>query len=391
MSVLVIVILIIAVLEIVTGISKSKYKKRENEKAESKQKQLYTEMNIDNLDNIQNYLTKDKETNKFKKYNIKIIFVIIIVIVSLGSFLLGKLTSQTDTTAIKTNNDKISSTEVDNYNNQDLILDAKQLLGANKKTLDNMLNINGVQDYSEPYVYNYGENSAVFDDNGICLALHLDTENKNYKSYDEDKILKKYGIDLTGSSYVGDPSIGKHYSEVKNFNEVQIWYNNDHNIRTISFYPKGIKGLNYFLDNRSKNNSNINKTSNSKDEINNIRTERKKYNIIYDNNKSDLYNDYAYELETLEGSTQNLISIDKNNINICYDKYNDYINILWNDLKNQCPQEQFKKLTKDENDWINKKISKYPTCDSKNGTFKDKIGAIKMTDERIGVLLNHLK
>ena len=121
-----------------------------------------------------------------------------------------------------------------------------------------------------------------------------------------------------------------------------------------------------------------------------IRQKRLEANWVDNANKSDLYNDYAYELESLEGGTQNLIGMDKSNIKICYDKYNDYINRLWKDLENKYSKEEFQKIIKDENDWIKKKTNKYPTCDSENGTFNDKYGAIQMTDERIGELLKYL-
>lgn len=112
MSVLVIVILIIVTLEIVTGISESKYKKKEREKAESKQKQLYTEMNIDNLDNIKSYLTKNKKTNKLKKYKIEVIFIgCIIGTISICLFVgyltphNDNMTTETTAKAIETNSD----------------------------------------------------------------------------------------------------------------------------------------------------------------------------------------------------------------------------------------------------------------------------------------------
>ncbi|WP_252254161.1 hypothetical protein [Clostridium sp. ZBS12] len=290
------------------------------------------------------------------------------------------------------NNKQNSSNQInENNNNQELVFDAKQLSGANKENINKMLDINGIQDYSEPYVYNYGESSAAFDGNGICLALHLDTGGKNYKSYDEDKILKKYGIDLTGSYYNGDSSIGKHYSKIRDFNEISIWYDDDYNIRTISFYPKGIKELNNFLDNKSKHNLNCNKTSNSQDTISNIESNRKQHNIIYNTNKSDLYNDYCYEIESLEGNSSCIIS--SNNLelaNSTYMKFNDLINRLWTDLKKQLPEDEYNKLLKDEMNWIETKLNNCPTSDDDNGTFEDKIEAIKMTDERIGILLNYL-
>ena len=135
-----------------------------------------------------------------------------------------------------------------------------------------------------------------------------------------------------------------------------------------------------------------NVSSNSSQIASNSLTRKKRLqaNWVDNPNKSDLYNDYAYELESLEGGTQNLIGIDKNNVNICYDKYDDYLNRLWQDLKKQYSEDEFQKLVKEENDWVSKKISRYPTCDSKNGTFNDKMGAIKLTDERVGKLLKYL-
>ncbi|MCI1478206.1 MAG: hypothetical protein LKH93_19770 [Clostridium beijerinckii] len=108
------------------------------------------------------------------------------------------------------------------------------------------------------------------------------------------------------------------------------------------------------------------------------------------NNKKKTYKDYNDELERLEGLTQSLIGMDKSNVNICYETYNKYINNLWDNIKNKLPQDQYNKLLAEQKQWIDKKINKYPTCDSDHSSFDDKYGAIEMTDKRIGELLKYL-
>lgn len=175
-----------------------------------------------------------------------------------------------------------------------------------------------------------------------------------------------------------------HMEYDKNNKLIDAKYDYKHELDPDKDIKNGVKA-----DTTSTGTSTETTTSNS-DFNSTIRQKRLQANWVDNANKSDLYNDYAYELEGVEGSTQNLIGIDKGNISTCYTKYNDYINRLWNELKNQYSEEEFQKLTKDENEWVNKKIRIYPTCDSKNGTFDDKYGAIKMTNERVGELLKHL-
>lgn len=294
-----------------------------------------------------------------------------------------------------------SFTSQSNKTPENIIFDAKKLVGAKKQDVDKLLNITGTQDTSEPYVYHYGnDKDVVFDDNGICLDLCLDTDENGYKSADETEIFKSYGIDLVDSYYKQSTEYVKSYTKVKDFGEIDIFYNSNTDgsstdIKQIVFYTESSKKFSDFLEEKSKefenelNNKNNTKNTNSNSN-NTIRQKRLQANWNEYPDKSALYNDYAYELEGLEGSTESLIGMDKTNVNSCYDKYNNYINRLWNDLKSQCSKSEFENLAKDEDKWVNKKMSQYPTCDSKNGTFNDKDGAIKMTDERIGELLNYL-
>ncbi|WP_026887863.1 DUF1311 domain-containing protein [Clostridium beijerinckii] len=134
---------------------------------------------------------------------------------------------------------------------------------------------------------------------------------------------------------------------------------------------------------------NVDINANTNQDMINMKSELEKG--IDFNNKKKTYKDYNDELERLEGLTQSLIGMDKSNVNICYETYNKYINNLWDNIKNKLPQDQYNKLLAEQKQWIDKKINKYPTCDSAHSSFDDKYGAIEMTDKRIGELLKYLK
>ncbi|MDR3594157.1 leucine-rich repeat domain-containing protein [Clostridium sp.] len=153
----------------------------------------------------------------------------------------------------------------------DVIFDAKKLIGAKKQDVDVLLNIKGTQDTNEPYVCHYGDDiDVVFDDNGICLDLCLDTDGKEYKSYDETKIFKSYGIELTDSYYKQSNENVKTYTKIKEFGEIDIFYNfqkgdSPTDIKQIVFYTESSKKLNDFLEKKSEsfeNESNNNSNSN---------------------------------------------------------------------------------------------------------------------------------
>lgn len=318
--------------------------------------------------------------------------ILIFVAMALNSPSNVKTTTQNNNTSTSNSNNTTNATD---DKPEQLIFDAKKLVNANKQDVDILLNIKGEQDENETYVYHYGEDIDVaFDDNGKCLNLCLSTKSKGYKSVNESKVLKSYGIDTTDSYYKQSNEFIKNYTKIKDFGEVEVFYDSNkggstNNIAQIVFYTKSSKAYNDFVENKSEDLENESSSTNSNSTVKQTGVQQvgqKEYS-----KKSDLYNKYSYELETLEGATQNLIGINKNNVNTCYEQYNGYINRLWNDLKKQYTDSQFQQITEDENKWIQQKISKYPTCDSENGTFKDKYGAIEMTDERIGVLLKYLK
>ena len=159
----------------------------------------------------------------------------------------------------KEDTNKFSKSEVTNEENNNVIFDAKKLYKATKHDVDSLLGIVGSQDENEPYVYNYNnETDAVFDDKGYCLNLYLNVESNNYENCSEEEVLKKYGIDVKGSTHtVRGNNYLSAYSNIKGFDsifEITIFYNNIDNsdvMGTIVFYPEGNKKLADFLENKS--------------------------------------------------------------------------------------------------------------------------------------------
>jgi predicted nucleic acid-binding Zn ribbon protein len=188
--------------------------------------------------------------------------IIIWIIIGIGILILigiyigisNNNSSQKTFDAAVTNEDNTISKET----SADIVFDARKLIGAKKQDVDALLNINGTQDANEPYVYHYGEDTdVVYDDNGICLDLCLDTDGKGYKSYDETKIFKSYGIDLTDSYYKQQSQFLKTYSKIKDFGEIDVFYNSNkggssNDIKQIIFYTKSSKELNDFLEKKSE-------------------------------------------------------------------------------------------------------------------------------------------
>lgn len=352
-------------------------------------------------ENIEKKAHNEKHPISSKKQPI-IISILILIGIGIFIFIVIYIGISNNNSSSKTSTATTSSTSKSDTTSENIIFDAKKLVGAKKQVIDVLLGVTGIQDTNEPYVYHYGDDmDVVFDDDGICLDLCLDTREKGYKSFNETEIFKSYGIDLVDSYYKQSSDYVKSRTQIKGFGEIVIFYNSDKessssDIGQIIFYTKSSEALNNFLDEKSKSlenksNNNTNTKNTNNNSISSVREERLKYKIVYDANKSDLYNDYCYEVESIEGDASYVV--DSNNINIAndkYNKYNDLINRMWTDLKKQLPTDKYDKLLKEELAWIKDKTSKYPTADSTDGTFKDKVGAIKMTDERIGKLLKYV-
>lgn len=277
-----------------------------------------------------------------------------------------------------------------------LVFDCTKLIKAKKEDVDRLLGITGTKGKDETYIYNYGNDTAIFDDNGYCINLCLDVSESKYKISDEENVLKKYGIDLTDSYYKSDSESVKHYTKLKNFQELDVIFDKKaDSILNIVFYPEGLNKLNNFVASEKAKNkdADLNSEENSKKTAAlDLRSERKNAGIVYDSNKSELYNDYRYEIANIGVHGDALVnSRDISAADNTYSKYNDIINRLWGSLKSQLSESEYSALYKEQKNWLDEKMTKYPTCDDSNGKFEDKIGAIQMTDERITVLLNYLK
>lgn len=300
-----------------------------------------------------------------------------------------------------TQKENVSTTSSDasttsSEDSSELVFDCTKLVKAQKEDVDKLLGITGTKGDNEPYIYNYGNDTAIFDDNGYCINLCLDLSESGYKIADEENILKKYGIDLTDSYYKSDSESKKHYTKLKNFQELDVIFDKNKDlILNIVFYPQGLAKLNNFVTNeKSKNtDSDSDSNDNSKETADSeVRSQRKNAGIVYDSNKSELYNDYCYEIANIGVRGDALVnSKDVSMADKTYSKYTDIINRLWGNLKSQLSESEFNTLYKEQKNWLDEKMSRYPTCDDPDGKFEDKIGAIQMTDERITVLLNYLQ
>ncbi len=293
-------------------------------------------------------------------------------------------------------NNTSQTSEVSSEDSNLLLFDCTKLIKAQKEDVDKLLGITGIKKDNEPYIYTYGNDSAIFDNNGYCINLCLDVSDNGYKMSEEEDVLKKYGIDLTDSYYKSDSESKKHYTKLKNFQELDVIFDKSSDkILNIVFYPEGLTKLNNFVTSEKAKNTDTDKDSeknNKEDESSKIRSERKDAGVVYDSNRSELYNDYRYEIANINVRGDALVnSQDVSIANNTYKKYNDIINRLWGSLKSQLPQSEFDSLYKEQKEWLDEKMTKYPTCDNPDGTFDDKIGAIQMTDERITALLNYLK
>ncbi len=152
-------------------------------------------------------------------------------------------------------NEKSQESKDKREENIKVIFDAKKLIGASKSEVDNIIGTIGKQDEKERYSYKYGNDiNVIFDNNNICLSLILNTDDKRYKSYDDIKILKSYGVDLVDSQYY-DMKVNVKYNNIKDYTgEIEIFYEGDRltDMSQIVFYTETSEKVNEFLISQSK-------------------------------------------------------------------------------------------------------------------------------------------
>ena len=161
-------------------------------------------------------------------------------------------TSQTTSSSNTTSSVAESTSSNDKQEkNSDILLDATKL---NEYSLDDINKFVGkepekVNDYK--YVYNSSTDEEVmFDDTDnkiIYFSYDLNDEDMVKRS-DKDKLFKKFGIDLKGSSYSDAGGTMYMFQNINNFpGNISIFMNEKGLISNITFYPKGETAFNEFL------------------------------------------------------------------------------------------------------------------------------------------------
>ena len=187
-------------------------------------------------------------------------------IIGCGDYIVNQQPSNLGTSESKQDNNQ--NENKDNSKEKDkLIFDANKLYKAKKEDVDNFLGEVGEYRNDKPYFCDYtnhGLTTALFDDSGKCILLVLDISDKYYKMSDRNKVLSKYGVNVSNKECVVNVCNMFSYNDVGNLNEIDIaggLYNDD-NITLLMFYPEGMKKADDFT--YSKHLESVNKKINNK-------------------------------------------------------------------------------------------------------------------------------